>query len=160
MSHTLDDAARLRALEAMAFYTLQQRAADYYRTALTSETPMTHTDTSRHPPRVPAPLAPPSRPEAGGEERCPHGASSRAMCVRCLRDDVSTLSARLAARERELAEAEASEEAMHAKLRAFMARARSVDWASNGQFAGLGGRGGADRVSDDLDRYFVGGPIA
>lgn len=47
-----------------------------------------------------------------------------------------------------------------AKLRAFMARARSVDWASNGQFAGLGGRGGADRVSDDLDRYFVGGPIA
>ena len=34
------------------------------------------------------------------------------------------------------------------------AKARTVNWASDGEFAGLGGRGGADKVSDALDHYF------
>jgi DGQHR domain-containing protein len=45
-------------------------------------------------------------------------------------------------------------------LRGALAKARSIDWRrAEGQFAGLGGRGGADRVSDVLDGYFFGGPI-
>jgi DGQHR domain-containing protein len=47
------------------------------------------------------------------------------------------------------------------RLRALMHKARSVDWRrKEGQFEGLGGRGGADRVADALDAYFFGGPIA
>jgi DGQHR domain-containing protein len=46
-------------------------------------------------------------------------------------------------------------------LRELLRKARSVDWRrADGQFAGLGGRGGADRVADALDAYFFGGPIA
>jgi DGQHR domain-containing protein len=45
-------------------------------------------------------------------------------------------------------------------LRELLGKARSVDWRrGDGQFAGLGGRGGADRVADALDGYVFGGPI-
>ncbi len=47
------------------------------------------------------------------------------------------------------------------RLRALLRKARPVDWRrADGQFAGLGGRGGADRAADILDAYFFGGPIA
>lgn len=46
------------------------------------------------------------------------------------------------------------------KLQSIIARAKAVDWSTTGQFEGFGGRGGADRVSDTLDKYFFGGPIA
>lgn len=42
------------------------------------------------------------------------------------------------------------------KLRQILSIAAGVDWSSGGQFAGLGGRGGADRISMELDGYFVG----
>jgi len=42
------------------------------------------------------------------------------------------------------------------KLRSILALAAGVDWESGGQFAGLGGRGGADRITQELDGYFVG----
>lgn len=46
------------------------------------------------------------------------------------------------------------------KLRNALGRARPVNWASTGPFAGLGGRGGADHVARELDTYFIGGPLA
>jgi DGQHR domain-containing protein len=47
------------------------------------------------------------------------------------------------------------------RLRALMKKARPIDWRrKEGEFAGLGGRGGGDRVADALDAYFFGGPIA
>lgn len=45
------------------------------------------------------------------------------------------------------------------RLRKLLGHAKTVNWASDGEFAGLGGRGGADRVSDLLDAYFFGGDV-
>src|SRR4029079_14573338 len=41
-----------------------------------------------------------------------------------------------------------------ARLRKLLSRAKTVNWASDAEFKGLGGRGGADKVSDELDFHF------
>jgi DGQHR domain-containing protein len=45
------------------------------------------------------------------------------------------------------------------KLREHLSKARGLDWTSGGRFKGLGGRGGADQVSNVIDAYLFGGPI-
>lgn len=43
-----------------------------------------------------------------------------------------------------------------ARMREVMGRARQFDWSSKGEFAGIGGRGGADIIADRLGQYFFG----